>query len=262
MTKSENNMINCKFALVLYNIFNINHIISDFTMAIQKTVSELDMFRQEMDSLSAKITSRANELDADIITIRNDPLITELWHSLCKNHRKATLLCAGIKENKPEVCSIIEKPQACIDALHLSEEEICCEIFKRKLRTNNHEERKVEFLMSYPAITVNPDATIEHVRKIMKKHTVGSLIVVDKGEIIGIITKKDLNSKVYLAFKNPKEVLTQEIMTGKPIITIHPEADITDALKLMSDHTIKHLPVVRDGNSLVGMFGASDCYQE
>jgi CBS domain-containing protein len=221
-------------------------------MAIQKTVTELDMFRQEMDSLSAKITSRAKEMDADIITIRNDPLITELWHTLCKNHRKATLLCAGIKGNKPEVCSIIEKPQACIDALHLSEEEICCEIFKRKLRTTNHEERKVEFLMSYPAITVNPDATIEHVRKTMKEHNV----------VIGIITKKDLNSKVYLAFKNPKEVLTQEIMTGKPIITIHPEADITDALKLMSDHTIKHLPVVRDGNSLIGMFGASDCYQE
>ena len=100
-----------------------------------QTVVELDRIKDEMNRLSAKLTSRVNEISGDIITIRNDPIVTDLWRSLCSNHRKAMLLCAGMEENKPEVCAVLEKNPVCVEMLHLSEEETCCEVFKRRLRT-------------------------------------------------------------------------------------------------------------------------------
>lgn len=228
----------------------------------QKTLMELDKIKDEMNRLSVKLTSRVNEISGDIITIRSDPIVTDLWHSLCRNHRKAMLLCTGMEKNKPQVCAALEKNPACVEMLHLSEEETCCEVFKRRLKTKGGDEQNIKFLMSSPVITTQPNSPVLDIIKLMKKHGVGSLIVVDKEEILGIITERDLLSKVYSVLKDPKTISAKEIMTKKPIITATPDTDIKNALQLMSEHNVKHLPVVKDGKMLVGMIAVPDFYRE
>ncbi len=171
------------------------------------------------------------------------------------------LLCAGIKENKPEVCEALEMPQACVEALQLSEEEICCEVFKRRLNSMEKEKNKVKYLMSSPVITVSPKTNVAKIIELMKKHGIGSLVVMEKGKINGIITEHDIISKAYSLLKDPRTTLAESIMTKKPIVTITPEADIKDATQLMSRNNIMHLPVVENGMPL-GMIAVPDFYQE
>jgi CBS domain-containing protein len=227
---------------------------------VSETVAKLNRIKEEMDNLSMKIVARTSELNGDVITIRNDPIVTDLWHSLCAYHRKAMLLCAGMEESKPEVCIALEKPQACIEALHLSEEEVCCEVFKRKLK-GKAEKNKVKFLMSSPVITIDLNSTAADAIKLMKKHGIGSVIVVDKEGIKGIVTERDIASKVYSTFRDPKDVLVKEIMSKK-LITINPEANIKDAVRLMSKHNITHLPVIDEKGMLVGIIAVPDFYRD
>jgi len=240
------------------NFYNKNDLNSDLSLVAQKAHLELVRLKEEMDRISLKIMRRARELDSDVISIRNDPTISDLWRNLCSYHRKAMLMCAGMRDDKSRLCVDIEKPQACVEALHLSEEEICCEVFKRRLSGGG---RLVKFLMSSPVITVNQNSSAEVAIKLMKKHGVGSVVVVKRNRIMGIVTESDLASKVYAQLRDPKYVSIQEIMTWKRLITISPEADIKDALKLMNLFNVKHLPVVEDGK-LLGMIAVPDFYRE
>ena len=103
----------------------LNKIVKNTLMIDLETIHELNRIKTEMEVLSSKMISLVSKIDGDIITIRNDPSMTDLWYSLCNYHRKAMLLCAGMDRNKPEVCTALERPQACVEALCLSKEEVC-----------------------------------------------------------------------------------------------------------------------------------------
>ncbi|MCP8305078.1 MAG: CBS domain-containing protein [archaeon] len=216
---------------------------------------------KEMDVLSHKISSRAAQLNADVITTRTDPVITGLWHILCKYHRKAMVLCAGMGIEKSEICTKLERPQACINALHLSEEETCCVVFRRNLQARTKEKRKVKYFMSSPVVTIDPNSRIITALIIMKQHGIGSLVVIDGGKIKGILTKRDLVSKVFVSASGPDEFFVRDVMTPAPLITVEPETDIQKAAEIMTKNNVRHLPVIEKEN-LVGMLTVSDFYVE
>lgn len=96
------------------------------------------------------------------------------------------------------------------------------------------------------------DAAIE-----MTKHRIGSLIVVSQsGDIIGIITERDIMREVVARAENSNDIKVGEIMT-KDIIIITPDKTLEDAAKVMTKNKIKKLPVLFDGK-IVGIITASD----
>ena len=222
---------------------------------------ELTNISKEIDILSYKISSRAAQLNADVFTTRSDPVITDLWHSLCKYHRKAMVLCTGMGSMKPEICKRLERPQACVDALHLSEEETCCVVFRRNLQAKTKEKRKVKYFMSSPVVTIDPNSRIINALEIMRKHGIGSLVVVDRGKIKGILTEKDLVSKVFVGATSPDELFVRDIMTAAPLVTVDPETDIQKAAEIMVKKNVRHLPVI-ERETLVGMLAIPDFYEE
>ena len=227
-----------------------------------RTLEELKEIEQAMDTLSTKIQARASQLNADVVTTRSDPVISDLWRDLCRHHRKAVVLCTGMGMDKPEMCVKLEKPRACIEALHLSEEETCCAVFKRMIQARTGAARKVKDQMSSPAVTIGADETIEAALSLMRKHDVGSLIVMEKGEIKGILTEGDLISKIFNRATQPSEkIFVKQIMTSAPVVTIDQEADMMTAAALMAKHNVRHLPVT-EGGTLVGMLAIRDFYQE
>ncbi len=226
-----------------------------------ETFKELQRIEEEINILSSKIRSRTLELKADVITTRIDPIITDLWHNLCRYHRKAIVLCTGLGNEKPQICDRLETPQACIEALHLSEEETCCEVFRQKLLTKTREEMKVKYHMSSPALTIDPKANVRDSMELMRKHEVGSLLIVKKGRIEGIVTERDLITRVFAALRRPDEVIVREIMTEAPLVTLDPETDMEKAAKIMSENNVRHLPVFEKGR-LVGMLAIPDFYRE
>ncbi len=110
--------------------------------------------------------------------------------------------------------------------------------------------------MTKKPVTASPDETIQECAKKMAKEEVGSIVIKDKGELVGIISEKDIVEKVVANGMDVSKVKASEIMI-KDLITISPERDLYDAILLMGHEEIRKLPVV-DGKKLIGLLTAKD----
>jgi len=113
----------------------------------------------------------------------------------------------------------------------------------------------VEIMTSTP-ITTPPDATVADAAKMMREKDIGSLVVVEDGRPTGIVTERDLVTKVAAADLKPSGVFVRDIMTS-PLVAVHPHEEVAEAAKLMSQRKIRRLPVVQEGK-LVGMITEND----
>ena len=107
--------------------------------------------------------------------------------------------------------------------------------------------------------TVNriaPDDTVFAAVKAMVDANSGSLLVTEDDEIVGIITERDYLRRVAIEGKTSKGTKVREIMTAE-VIYVEPSCDVEEALALMTDRRIRHLPVV-DGDSLKGLVSIGD----
>ena len=95
----------------------------------------------------------------------------------------------------------------------------------------------------------------EAIAEMDAKH-VGSLIVMDGEEVVGIITERDYLRKVILRGRSSKETSVATIMTGN-LVSITPDHTIEDAMTLVTEKRCRHLPVFKDGR-LDGMLSIGD----
>jgi CBS domain-containing protein len=115
----------------------------------------------------------------------------------------------------------------------------------------------VKDIMSSPVVTLNEDATSNKVANIMDENDLGCVIVTNKtGNPVGIITERDLVIRVLSKNLVPDTIKAKEIMTS-PLVTIQPEATISEAARRMSRLNIRRLGVVYKGN-LVGLISSKD----
>src|SRR3989440_11993673 len=113
----------------------------------------------------------------------------------------------------------------------------------------------VEIMTAKP-VTIAAGATAAEAAKIMRDKDIGSLVVVDRGNPTGIVTERDLVTKVAASDLQPSRVLVRDIMTS-PVVVVHPHEEVAEAAKLMSQRKIRRLPVVQEGK-LVGMITEND----
>lgn len=98
------------------------------------------------------------------------------------------------------------------------------------------------------------------VAKLMKKHSIGSVIVVDakdKSKAKGIITERDIVDKIIANGKDPYKFTASAVMS-KPLRVVRPDTTLEDAANAMRENKIKRLPVVNEDNELVGILSESD----
>jgi len=115
----------------------------------------------------------------------------------------------------------------------------------------------VKDVMSSPVVTLGEDATSNKVANIMNENDLGCVIVTSKtGKPVGIITERDLVIRVLAKNLKPDAIKVKEIMTA-PLVTIEPEATISEAARRMSRLNIRRLGVVYKGN-LVGLVSSKD----
>ena len=119
---------------------------------------------------------------------------------------------------------------------------------------------KVRDLMSYPIATVRPQATVLEVVKRMTAEKKGCVLVARDGllkECLGIVTTSQIFLKVFSEGRDPEAVAVAEVMTAGPLVTIDLDASTKEAAKLMREHDIRRLPVMKDG-ALVGIITSKD----
>jgi len=107
---------------------------------------------------------------------------------------------------------------------------------------------------------VRRDTSVQEVVATMNKFGISSVIVVQEERPIGIITHKDIVSKIVQPRIPPDAVTAREVMSS-PTVTISEDATIEEAARLMSKKNFKKLPVVRD-DKLVGIITSMDLVRE
>jgi len=108
-------------------------------------------------------------------------------------------------------------------------------------------------------MTVDADISIKMAARMMAHLQVSSLVVVEDGNVVGIINEKDIISRVVAKDKNPNKLMVYDVMTT-PLLTTLPDADLENALHLMVFNGIKKLPVLSgdENKELVGLLSLTD----
>jgi CBS domain-containing protein len=110
------------------------------------------------------------------------------------------------------------------------------------------------------AVAVAPDTKVIEALNIMAEKNIGSVLVMDGGEYLGIITERDYSRKVALKHKSSVDTKVSEIMTNN-LPSVSPKDSVEHCMQLMSDKNIRYLPVF-DGNRLAGIVSMSDVVKE
>ncbi len=118
----------------------------------------------------------------------------------------------------------------------------------------------VQDVMVRDVVTIDADYSVKYAARMMNYFGISSLIVLSKGEIVGILTERDVLTRVVAPGRDPEKVMAREVMS-KPVIVVSPTMPLEDAVKIMFQRRIKKLPVVRKekkGSRLVGMLSLTD----
>jgi len=108
----------------------------------------------------------------------------------------------------------------------------------------------------YAVYSVHPDSSVYDALELLEENNLGALVVVENGKLIGIFTERDYARKVILKGRSSQETSIRDIMSDRPIyVTI--DSSIETCMQLMSDKSIRHLPVLSNGE-LVGIISISD----
>ena len=119
------------------------------------------------------------------------------------------------------------------------------------------EERMVKDIMSKAVMSVDLNSNVKDCAKLMSRRGVSCAVITQGGNAIGIVTERDLVSKVLAEAIDPKNVLVRDIMST-PLITVNPDVSLTEAADLMAQYRVRRLVVVDGTGSLVGIVTTGD----
>jgi len=105
-------------------------------------------------------------------------------------------------------------------------------------------------------ITISGEASIKEAAEVMLEHNIGSIIVVENGKPIGIVTKSDLLSRVLVKCRDPRECKAREVMSS-PLISVKKDTPILEAMRTLKNRKVRRL-LVCDGEKLVGIVSETD----
>ena len=111
-------------------------------------------------------------------------------------------------------------------------------------------------IMVRNVVTIDSEASVKEAAKHMNLYEIGCLIVMDKDKVSGILTERDLLTKVVEAAKNAERTKVKDITSTK-LVTGTSDMDVIDAARLMLKKKIKKLPIVNNGK-LVGLVTFTD----
>ena len=114
----------------------------------------------------------------------------------------------------------------------------------------------VEDFMTKTVVTIEGSKSILEAAKLLTERGVGSLVVVEGGKPIGIVTDRDILTRAVVKGLDLEKEPVKKVMS-KPLITVRPETSILEAMELMDKHSIRRIPVVKE-EQVVGIITSSD----
>ncbi|MCL1036573.1 DUF294 nucleotidyltransferase-like domain-containing protein [Shewanella submarina] len=160
---------------------------------------------------------------------------------------------------------VYQLPEECFSELCSANREFSRFFNRAYARRMRHEGRfkarsmlttsRLSSLMSSDPITIDIDQLVGEAARLMSQHRVSSVLVQEGEHLVGILTDRDLRSRVLAEDKGPFTRIA-DVMTTSPL-TVEPETLVFEATVLMGEHNVHHLPVTRNGKP-VGMVTSTD----
>ena len=119
---------------------------------------------------------------------------------------------------------------------------------------------KVSEAMTKDPVTISKEASLPSCARKMLSHNIGAMIIKEKEHLVGIITEKDIVEAAVAKELNVKKTKVKDIMTTF-MITISPDADLSEAVGIMIRENVRRLPVVKE-NKLAGLLTVTDVLNE
>ncbi|MGH3079858.1 MAG: CBS domain-containing protein [Gaiellaceae bacterium] len=113
-----------------------------------------------------------------------------------------------------------------------------------------------EVMTSNPC-TIDADKPVSDAAKMMRDEDVGLAPIVEGDRLVGTLTDRDIATRVVAEGRDPDSTPVKEV-ASTDIVTIDPEQDLDEALRLMADHQVRRLPVVEEDGRVVGVVAQAD----
>jgi CBS domain-containing protein len=108
---------------------------------------------------------------------------------------------------------------------------------------------------------VDTTTPVAEAAKLMKSEDVGSLPVTEGDRLVGMVTDRDIVTRVVAEGKDAQAATVGEI-ASKDLVNVDPQQDLDEALSLMAQHQVRRLPVVEEDGRLVGILAQADVARE
>jgi len=106
-------------------------------------------------------------------------------------------------------------------------------------------------------LSIGPDASVLDAATLMNEHKVGSLVVMDAGRLIGIITERDMLQRVLVTRRDPVSASVSDVMTSE-VVCCQPHTTLEEARSVLKNRRIRHLPVLDQCEQLLGVISIGD----
>ena len=104
--------------------------------------------------------------------------------------------------------------------------------------------------------TIEPAASVYEAVRLMADRNIGALVVVEHGQVVGIVSERDYARKIVLMARASKDTPLREIMSS-PVMYVQPDQTSEECMVLMTENRLRHLPVM-DGGRLIGLVSIGD----
>jgi CBS domain-containing protein len=104
--------------------------------------------------------------------------------------------------------------------------------------------------------SVRPDDSVLKALGVMAEHDVGAVLVLDGNKLVGILSERDYARKVALVGRSSRDSPVSAIMTSE-LVSVHPDQTIDECMGLMTEHRVRHLPVIDNGR-VIGVVSIGD----
>ena len=104
--------------------------------------------------------------------------------------------------------------------------------------------------------SISPEETVFTALQQLSDKNVGALLVMDEDRLLGMFTERDYSRKIILKGRSSRDTKIGEVVSA-PVLTVSPEHTVEECMRLMTDHRVRHLPVL-EGGKVVGIVSIGD----
>ena len=121
--------------------------------------------------------------------------------------------------------------------------------------------KNIRDVMTSNPTGIESSSPVAEAAQLMKAQDIGSVPILESGRLVGMLTDRDIVVRVVAEGKDPQSTTAGDI-ASRDVITIDPQQELDEALRLMAQHQVRRLPVVEEDGRLVGILAQADVASE